>query len=109
MVFGNELCIGKVIAIYYENNRYHSLLIGPCENLNNLSYITLKIYRPVPGDAFNSIVTEGCMLFSHNNPSNIIYNLNPNSIQEIRNLLIFDEQIKNLYEFCNHKEILHLF
>ena len=55
------------------------------------------------------VINEGCILFSHNDPSNIIYNLDPTDIHEIRNLLIFDEKTKNLYEFCNCQEILNLF
>ncbi|CAB5110484.1 unnamed protein product [Rhizophagus irregularis] len=108
VVFGLQLCIGQVISSFYEAYGYHSYHQEPITDIENISYITLKVFTPIR-NIFSALTEEGCFLITHQHPKNVIYHLN---MQDIK---VFDDNTLQLlnkakihYNFFNQKEVIQI-
>ncbi|RHZ79684.1 hypothetical protein Glove_142g6 [Diversispora epigaea] len=48
--YGEKICIGQVLALYFELYGNHSFNLKPVTKIDNISKITLKIFLPVNND-----------------------------------------------------------
>ncbi|UZO26162.1 uncharacterized protein OCT59_018408 [Rhizophagus irregularis] len=108
VVFGLQLCIGQVISSFYEAYGYHSYHQEPITDIENISYITLKVFTSIR-NIFSALTEEGCFLITHQHPKNVIYHLN---MQDIK---VFDDNTLQLlnkakihYNFFNQKEVIQI-
>ena len=81
------MCIGKVVALYFEGYNNHCYTDEPITDLNDISYISLCVYLPVHLDLFSDILKEGCKLLTHHLASNIIYHIDKSGVSIDRNIL----------------------
>ncbi|CAG8842099.1 19188_t:CDS:1, partial [Gigaspora margarita] len=47
VIYGNQLCVKKVIAVYFEAYNQHCYNDEAVTNLNDISYILLQVYIPI--------------------------------------------------------------
>ncbi|UZO08011.1 uncharacterized protein OCT59_028279 [Rhizophagus irregularis] len=73
--FGVQLCIGQVISSFYEAYGYHSYNQEPITDIENISYLTLKVFTPIIRNIFSAKIEEGQVLITHQCPKNVLYHL----------------------------------
>ncbi|CAG8476167.1 21012_t:CDS:2 [Gigaspora margarita] len=78
--YGTQLCIGQVISSFYEAYGYHSYNQEPITDIENISYLTLKVFTPIH-NIFSAEVEGGHVLITHQCPKNILYYLDTQDIQ----------------------------
>ncbi|GBC46319.2 hypothetical protein GLOIN_2v1779586 [Rhizophagus irregularis DAOM 181602=DAOM 197198] len=88
VLYGKKICIGKVIAMYYESYDNHCYSQNAVTQIEDLSYILLQIYLPIHLNIFASQTVKGYTLFTHHCPQNIIYHIKSNG------LIISDKKTK---------------
>ncbi|CAG8746721.1 32687_t:CDS:2 [Gigaspora margarita] len=105
--YGTQLCIGQVISSFYKAYGYHSYNQEPITNIENISYLILKVFTPIR-NIFSAEVEEGHVLITHQCPKNILYHLDTQDIQIFDNTLQLLEKAKACYNFFKKKEIAHI-
>ncbi|GBC37149.2 hypothetical protein GLOIN_2v1877683 [Rhizophagus irregularis DAOM 181602=DAOM 197198] len=85
--YRNQMCIGQIIAIYYEAYSNHCFANEPITTLDDISYISLHVYIPIHLDLFSDIVQEGCYILTHHLAFNIFYHILPSGILIEGNIL----------------------
>ncbi|PKC04330.1 hypothetical protein RhiirA5_422405 [Rhizophagus irregularis] len=65
VLYGTKICIGKVIAMYYEGYGNHCYSQNAVTQIEDLSYISLQIYLPIHLNIFASQTVESYTLFTH--------------------------------------------
>lgn len=106
--FGVQLCIGQVISSFYEAYGYHSYNQEPITDIENISYLTLKVFTPIIRNIFSAEIEEGQVLITHQCPKNILYHLDIQDIQNFDNTLQLIGKAKTYYDFFKQKEIIHI-
>ncbi|CAG8570932.1 2883_t:CDS:2, partial [Gigaspora rosea] len=86
-LYGEIMCVGRVIALYFEGYNNHCYTDKPITDLNGVSYISLHVYLPIHLDLFSDILKEGCCLLTHNLASNIIYHIDKSGVLIDGNIL----------------------
>jgi len=75
------MCIGKVLAIYFEAYNKHCYTNEEILTIDDISYISLRIYIPIHFNIFcDYLVREGCNILVHHNPSNVFYHISENEV-----------------------------
>ncbi|PKC50971.1 hypothetical protein RhiirA1_543779 [Rhizophagus irregularis] len=62
--YGIQLCIGQVISSFYEAYGYHSYNQEPITDIENISYLTLKVFTPIR-NIFSAEIEGGHVLITH--------------------------------------------
>ncbi|CAG8595177.1 10213_t:CDS:2, partial [Dentiscutata heterogama] len=106
VLYGETVCIGKVIALYFENYNNHCYTDEPVTNLNDISYISLQIYLPIHLNLFSDILKEGCSLLTHHLASNIIYHINKLGVLIDGNVLKLLENEKKYFDYFNREDVV---
>ncbi|CAG8472868.1 12759_t:CDS:10, partial [Racocetra persica] len=88
-----QLCIGQVISSFYEAYRYHSYNQEPITNIENISYLTLKVFTPIH-NIFLAEIEEDHVLIIYQYPKNILYCLDIQDIQNFDNTFQLLEKAK---------------
>ncbi|CAG8553684.1 25038_t:CDS:10, partial [Racocetra persica] len=73
--FDNTPCVAQIIAMYERNNLFHSYIDTPVSDFESLSYVSLKIFFHINGAIFSTICDHQFYIFSHVEPSHIVYYL----------------------------------
>ncbi|CAB4415221.1 unnamed protein product [Rhizophagus irregularis] len=73
--FGDKMCVGRVISIYFDAYGKHCYTDEAIENINDISYISLHVYIPIHLDLFSDLVKEKCNILTHHIPSNLFYHI----------------------------------
>ncbi|CAG8593895.1 19603_t:CDS:2, partial [Gigaspora rosea] len=76
----------QILALYYKNSNYHSF-IESHTNIDELSYISVKVFFQLRYGLFSSISDGGYTIFTHIPPSSFIYYLGEG------NFASFDEKL----------------
>ncbi|CAG8609492.1 16911_t:CDS:2, partial [Dentiscutata heterogama] len=84
--YGAQLCIGQVISSFYEAYGYHSYNQGPITDIENISYLTLKVFTLIH-NIFLAEIEENHFLITHQYLKNILYHLDIQDIQIFDNIL----------------------
>ena len=105
IIFGNQLHIAKIIAIYEQKDRFHSYITQPVTNIQELSYVSLQVYTHIQGHIFTDFITDefgnNFFLFSHCNPKHIIYNIGITNVQLEENILFLKGIAKTIFSNLN--------
>ena len=80
------MCVGRVIAIYFEAYGHHYYAEEAITDLNDISYISLHIYIPIYR-LFSNLTKEECNLLTHHLTYNIVYHIGQTSILIEENIL----------------------
>lgn len=96
--FGVKLCIGQVISSFYEAYGYHSYNQELITDIENISYLTLKVFTPVR-NIFSAEIEGGQVLITHQCPKNVLYHLDTQDIQIFDNTLQLLGKAKMCYNF----------
>ena len=80
------MCIGRVEALYFEAYNHHCYT-DTVKDLNDISYISLYVFVPLHLELFTDVVKEGCFMFTHHIPSNIIYHIRQDRVDINGNFL----------------------
>ncbi|RGB23729.1 hypothetical protein C1646_774090 [Rhizophagus diaphanus] len=54
--YGDKMCIGRVISVYFEAYGKHCYTDEPVETINDISYISLHVYIPIHFNVFSDLV-----------------------------------------------------
>ncbi|POG58716.1 hypothetical protein GLOIN_2v1789992 [Rhizophagus irregularis DAOM 181602=DAOM 197198] len=103
--YGIQLCIGQVISSFYEAYRYHFYNQEPITDIENISYLTLKVFTPIR-NIFSAEIEGGHILITHQCPKNVLYHLDMQDIQIFDNTLQLLDKAKACYNFFKKEEII---
>ncbi|EXX73694.1 hypothetical protein RirG_058010 [Rhizophagus irregularis DAOM 197198w] len=107
VLYGETMCIGKVVAIYFEGYNNHCYIDEPITNLNDISYISLYVYLPIHLDLFSDILKKGCNLLTHHLASNIIYHFGKSGVSIDGNILkLLGNEKKYYFDYFGCKDII---
>ena len=81
------MCVGRVVAVYFEAYGHHCYTEEAITNLDDVSYISLHIYIPIHLDLFSDLTKEGCNILTHHLASNIVYHIGSANILVEENVL----------------------
>ena len=96
----NILCLGKVITMYEKCGQRHAWVEKPAGFLDNLSYISVKIYMQVTYRFFSCENSIGGDITIHITPHEVIYFLGIRSYTNVGiNLISVDDETISIYEF----------
>ncbi|PKB95313.1 hypothetical protein RhiirA5_436954 [Rhizophagus irregularis] len=105
--YRNQMCIGQIIAIYYEAYSNHCFANELITTLDDISYISLHVYIPIHLDLFSDIVQEGCYILTHHLAFNIFYHILPSGILIEGNILkLLGNKKKYYFEYFGRKDII---
>ncbi|CAG8828662.1 24458_t:CDS:2, partial [Gigaspora margarita] len=96
VLYSEIMCIGRVIALYFESYNNYCYTDEPITDLNNVSYISLHGYLPIHLDLFSDILKKGCSLLTHNLASNIFYHIDKSGVLIDENILKLLGDKKNI-------------
>lgn len=97
----------QILALYYKNSNYHSF-IESHTNIDELSYISVKVFFQLRYGLFSSISDGGYIIFTHIPPSSFIYYLgegNFASFDEKLGLLTVNNQTSQFFDYFNTPEM----
>ncbi|RHZ72730.1 hypothetical protein Glove_239g16 [Diversispora epigaea] len=97
--YGEKICIGQVLALYFELYGNHSFNLKPVTKIDNISKITLKIFLPVNSNLFTQYTPEECNIITHKNPSNIILYILSDDITINDQFLFLSNIAKDYYSY----------
>ncbi|GES74758.1 hypothetical protein GLOIN_2v1772310 [Rhizophagus clarus] len=95
--YGDKMCVGRVISIYFDAYGKHCYADEPVETINDISYISLHVYIPVH-NVFSDLVKEGCNILTHHIPSNIVYHISETKVLIDGNILKLKGDEKKYYD-----------
>ncbi|RIB10488.1 hypothetical protein C2G38_2206003 [Gigaspora rosea] len=99
----NSIFLFQILALYYKNSNYHSF-IESHTNIDELSYISVKVFSQLRYGLFSLISDSGYAIFAHILPSSFIYYLeegNFASFDEKLGLLTINNLISELFNYFN--------
>jgi len=112
VIFGTQLHIAKIIAMYEQKDKFHSYIIWSVIDIQELSYISLQIFTYIQGHIFADFVTDefgnNFSLFSHCNPKHIVYNIRIADVQLKNNILFLKGIAKTIFLNLNNIEIRNI-
>ena len=56
VLYGETMCVGRIVALYFEGYNNHCYTDEPITDLNDVSYISLCVYLPVHLDLSSDIL-----------------------------------------------------
>ena len=105
-LYGNQMCVGRVIAIYFEAYGHHCYTEEAITDLDDISYISLHIYIPIHR-LFSDLITEECNLLTHHLASNIFYYIRPSCVLIEENVLkLSGDEKKYYFDYFGRKDII---
>lgn len=105
---GEKICVGEVLAIFYESYGNHSFNTEQITNIDSISKITLKVFLPVDNNLFTQYIPEECNIFTHKSPANIIFHLSANDITINDQFLFLSNEAKNYYNYFKRNDVSSL-
>ncbi|CAG8795894.1 16673_t:CDS:1, partial [Gigaspora rosea] len=93
----------QILALYYKNSNYHSF-IESHTNIDELSYISVKVFFQLHYNLFSSISDNGYTIFTHISPSSFLYYFGKGnfvSLDEKLELLTVNDSIYELFNYFN--------
>jgi hypothetical protein len=102
------MCIGKVLAIYFEAYNKHCYTKEEITTIDDISYISLHVYVPIHFDIFcDYLVAEGCNILTHHIPSNVFYHISENEVSVEGDILTLLGNGKKYYiEYFGRNDII---
>ena len=103
IVYSNGiLCLEKVIAMYEKCGQRHAWIEKPVGFLDNLSYISIKIYIQVSHHFFSCENSVGGNITIHITPYEVVYFLGTCSYINVNdNLISVNDETISIYNFFN--------
>ena len=103
------LCLGKVIAMYEKCGQRHAWIENPVGFLDNLSYISMKVYMQVSRRFFSCENSLGGNITIHITPREVVYYLGLRSFTKVNDnydsLISIDDETISIYDFFNTSSI----
>ncbi|CAG8781842.1 8194_t:CDS:2 [Gigaspora margarita] len=93
----------QILVLYYKNSNYYSFIESHM-NIDELSYISVKVFFQLRYGLFSSILDSGYTIFTHIPPSSFIYYFgedNFTSLDEKLGLLTVNNQTSQLFNYFN--------
>src|SRR4051794_25063781 len=100
------MCIGQILAVYFEAYSNHYFTEEPITSLDDISYISLHIFVPIHLDLFSDIARKGCNILTHYLASNIFYHILPSGVSIEGNILKLIGMKKNILITLEEKILL---
>ena len=101
VIFGTQLYIAKVIAMYEQKDKFHSYITRPITDIQELSYISLQVFTYIQGHIFAELDANGHSLFSHCDPKYIVYNIGITNVQIEENILFLKNTARIVFTKLN--------
>ncbi|CAG8822923.1 5389_t:CDS:2, partial [Gigaspora margarita] len=95
--FDNMLCVAQVVAMYEQDNSFHSYIDTSVSDLESLSYVSLKIFFHINGAVFSTTRDHQFYIFSHAESSHIVHYLASRDINIDEKVLILKGQAKEMF------------
>ncbi|RHZ89977.1 hypothetical protein Glove_9g88 [Diversispora epigaea] len=106
--YGEKICIGQVLALYFELYGNYSFNLKLVTKIDNISKITLKIFLPVNSNLFTQYTLEECNIITHKNPSNIILHISSDDITINNQFLFLSNIVKDYYSYLKRNDVISL-
>ena len=105
IIFGIQLYIAKIIAMYEQKDRFHSYITQPITNIQKLLYVSLQVYTHIQDHIFTDFITDefgnNFFLFSHCNLKYIVYNIETTNVQIEGNILFLKGVARTVFTNLN--------
>ena len=93
------MCIGRVVAIYFEAYGRYCYTEEAITDLDDISYISLHVYIPIH-HLFSDLIKEECNLLTHHLTSNIFYYIRSTNVLIKENILkLLDDEKKYYFNY----------
>ncbi|RHZ54541.1 hypothetical protein Glove_426g101 [Diversispora epigaea] len=102
------LYIGQVLALYYENYSNHSFNTKPVTKIDDISKVTLKVFLLINSNLFTQYTPEECNIFTHRNPSNIIFHILSDDVTINDQFLTLSNLVKDYYSYFKRNDVISL-
>ena len=108
VIYGDQMCVGRVIAVYFEAYNNHCYTEEAITDLNDISYISLHVYIPIH-HVFSDLTKEACNILTHHLASNIIYHIRSTSVSVEENVLkLLGNEKQYYYSYFGRKDIIEM-
>ncbi len=102
VIFGIQLCIAKVIAMYEQKDKFYSYVTRLITDIQDLLYVSLQVFTYIQGHIFTEFDENGYSLFSHYEPKHIVYNIGRNNVQIEKNILFLKGTARTIFTKLNN-------
>ncbi len=100
------MCVGRVVAIYFEAYGHHCYTEEAITDLDDISYISLHVYIPVH-HLFSDLIKEECNLLTYHLTSNIFYHIRLTNVLIEENILkLLGDEKKYYFNYFGQKDII---
>ena len=100
------MCVGRVVAIYFEAYGHHCYTEEAITDLDDISYISLHVYIPVH-HLFSNLIKKKCNLLIHHLASNIFYHIRSTNVLIEENILkLLGDEKKYYFNYFGQKDII---
>ncbi|RHZ77356.1 hypothetical protein Glove_180g36 [Diversispora epigaea] len=106
--YGEKICVGQVLALYYENYSNHSFNTKPVTKIDDIFKVTLKVFLPINSNLFTQYTPEECNIFTHRNPSNIIFHILSDDVTINDQFLTLSNLVKDYYSYFKRNDVISL-
>ncbi|RHZ80578.1 hypothetical protein Glove_134g160 [Diversispora epigaea] len=105
--YSEKICIKQVLALYYENYNNHSFNVNSVTKIDDISKVTLKVFLPISSNLFAQYTPEECIIFTHRNPSNIIFYISSNDVNINDQFLFLLDKAKDYYNYFKRNDVIN--
>ncbi len=100
------MCVGRVVAIYFEAYGCHYYTEEAITDLDDISYISLHVYIPVH-HLFSDLIKKECNFLTHHLASNIFYHIRSTNVLIEENILkLLGDEKKYYFNYFGRKDII---
>ena len=106
VLYGNQMCVRRVVAVYFEAYGYHCHTEEEITDLDDISYISLHVYIPIH-HLFSDLIKEECNLLTHHLASNIFYHIGSAKVLVEENILkLLGDEKKYYFDYFCREDVI---
>ena len=106
VLYGDQMCVERVIAIYFEAYGRHCYIEEAITDLDDISYISLHVYIPIY-HLFSDLIKEKYILLTYHLASNIFYHIRSTNVLIKENILkLLGNEKKYYFNYFGRKDII---
>ncbi|RGB36636.1 hypothetical protein C1646_757851 [Rhizophagus diaphanus] len=101
-----NICINFPLEIKDYAYNHHCYTREAIKDLNDISYISLHVFMPLHLELFTDKIKEGCYIFIHQIPSNIVYHIKQNGVVERNFLRLVGNEKQYYFNYFGREDII---
>ncbi len=106
IIYSDQICIGRIIMVYFEAYDNYCYTEEAITDLNDISYISLHVYILIH-HLFSDLTKEGCNILIHHLASNIVYHIGLTNVSVEENILkLLGNKKQYYYDYFSQKDII---